>query len=110
MTNSLEIAGSAGTNSVMDKLAVIVGVCCFAFVVGAFAYSGSDSFGLDFVLTKIEDLLGGAAGVLLAIFLVAIGIVMIMKSAVLAGIITIVCTLALMGIVGIAKKVSGLVF
>ncbi|MDR0665563.1 MAG: hypothetical protein LBF86_08620 [Helicobacteraceae bacterium] len=101
----MKVAGSG----FMDKLAVLVGLGCFAFVIGALAYSGSDDFGLDFVLTKIESLLGGAGGVLLAIFLVAIGVVMIMRAAFLPGIITIVCTFVLMGIVGIAKKVSGLI-
>jgi hypothetical protein len=93
----------------MDKLAVLVGFGCFIFVVGALAYSGSDSFGLEFILTRIDELLGGVGGVLPAIFLVAMGIVMIMRAAILPGIIIIICTFALMGIVGIAKKVSGLI-
>jgi hypothetical protein len=93
----------------MDKLAVLVGLCCFAFVIGAFAYSGSDSFGLDFVLTKIEDILGGAGGVLLMIFLVAMAITMFIRGAMLPGFILVACTFAIGGIIGIAKKLSGLV-
>jgi hypothetical protein len=92
-----------------NRLAVTFGFALLIFAVSALAYSGSDDFGLDFVLTKIDSLLGGAAGVLLAIFLIVIAVVLIMKSAVIPGIIMIVCTFILIGVVGIAKKVSGLI-
>jgi hypothetical protein len=92
-----------------NRLIIAFGLICLVCAAQAIAYSGSDTFGLDFVLTKIDDLLGGAAGVLLAIFLVATAVVLFMRNMHLMAAITVICTFILIGIVGVAKKISGLV-
>jgi type IV secretory pathway VirB2 component (pilin) len=92
-----------------NKLIIALGLFCLLFSVDALAYSGTDAFGLDFVLTKIDDLLGGAVGVMLVIVLVATAVVMVMRGAIIPGLVVVGCTFILVSIVSVAKTVSGLI-
>jgi hypothetical protein len=101
-------------NQILRQRALIAFFVCaviallFIFPEQAFAYSGSDEWGMEDLWDKIKSFFTGTPGLIIALFMLIVAIATMTKSMIGGGII-LVAAFAILMSTRIAEKVTGLV-